>query len=76
MQNIATISKMTIGKRTESACEDFHLRESFARFRSFIQTADWDKGYILNEGIDKLCLYLLAAAFICFLATIALTPVK
>ena len=67
---------MTIGKRAESACEDFCLREPFARFHRFIQTADWDKGYLLNEGIDNICRYLLAAVFICFLAPIALTLIK
>jgi len=68
MQNVATISKGTLGEQAKASCEDFHIRKTLARFRRFIETADWDKGYLLNEGMDSFCRCLLVAAFIFFLA--------
>jgi len=76
MQNVATIFKGTISKQANTSCGDFSFRIELARFRLFIKTTDWDKGYLLNDGLDSLCRYLLAAAFICFLAPIALIFVR
>ncbi|MCK9362619.1 MAG: hypothetical protein M0P74_03310 [Syntrophales bacterium] len=76
MQNVATIFKGTISEQAKTSCGDFSFRIALARFRLFIKTTDWDKGYLLNGGIDSLCRYLLAAAFICFLYPLVLIFIR
>ena len=76
MQNVATIFKGVLREEAKPSCGDFSVRKTLARFRFFISTTDWDKGHLLNEGIDSFCRYLLAAAFVCFLAPIALNFIR
>lgn len=76
MQNVATIFKGIVREEAKPSCRDFSARKALVRFRLFIGTTDWDKGHLLNGGIDSFCRYLLAAAFVCFLAPIALNLIR
>jgi hypothetical protein len=68
MQNAATISKGVIGEHAKVVYGNFSVWKPLSRLRRFIETADWDKGHILNTGIDSACRCLLVAAFTCFFA--------
>jgi hypothetical protein len=76
MQNIAAIPKGIMRKRTEA--DQIHFREwrPLTHFRLYIETTAWEKGRFLNKGLDSLCRYLLAAAFVCFLSPVVLLMVK
>jgi len=76
MQNAATISKGIMRKHSEVAQAHFPEWKPLIYFRRYLETTAWEKGRFLNEGLDSLCRYLIAAAFICFLFPVVLMMVK
>jgi len=76
MQNVAAISKGIMRSRTEAGQVHFCEWKPFRHFRRYIETTAWEKGRFLNAGLDSLCRYLLAAAFICFLSPVVFMMVK
>lgn len=78
MQSAATIPKNILKNRHEADQIPFHIHKwnPLMRFRQHIETKPWEKGHLLNEGLDSLCQYLLATAFLCFLLPVILMTVK
>jgi hypothetical protein len=77
MQNVWTVdARGPIGRRARGRFGRFYVRMLLHRFRTFIETTDWDRKPLLNEGLDRLCLYLLGAAMTGFLIPTALTVAK
>ncbi len=76
MQNIATIPEGIMQKRTEADQAHVYDWKPLVHFRRRIETTAWEKSRFLNEGLDSLCRYLLAAAFLCFLSPVVFMLVR
>lgn len=76
MKNAAAIPGCIMRKRTAAGQIHFSEWRPLRRFRLYIETTAWEKSRFLNEGLDSLCGYLLAAACICFLSPVVFMIIK
>jgi hypothetical protein len=77
MQNVLTVyDRGSINGCAKGISRRFSARILLYRFQLFIETTNWDKKSLLNEGFDRLCVYLLAAAMTGFLVPVFMTIAK